>query len=181
MDIPNKLNDEIWNYCRLNNISNVDEFMVKMIRQGFTSEKYGSTPIDSIKPIEVEKIIEVPIEVIKEVVVEKEIIKEVPVEKIVTKIEYISDKTSEIELSEKVNQLTENILQLNGEISNQKKSLSTKIEEMENSFQQELEKKDKEIEELKNSLEEEKKNKNKKDDLYGDDRKGGWWGSNLLK
>jgi hypothetical protein len=45
----------------------------------------------------------------------------------------------------------------------------------------EIEKKDKEIEELKKSLEEENKKHNKKDDIYGDERKGGWFGSNILK
>ena len=69
-------------------------------------EKIVEVPVEVIK--EVEKIVEVikevivekevPVELIKEVVVEKEIIKEVPVEKIVTKIEYISDKTTEDEL-----------------------------------------------------------------------------------
>lgn len=167
MEIPKKIKEEIWEYCRLNDISNIDDFILKLIRQGFTSEKYGSTPLGNFEPIEVEKIVEV--------------IKEVPVEKIVTKIEYISDKDSENKLSEKIKQLDQNIFHLNGELISERKIFSTKTEEMENIFQKELEKKDKEIEELKKSLEEEKKKHNKKDDIYGDERKGGWFGSNLLK
>ena len=65
------------------------EIPVEVIKE---IEKVVEVPVDRI--IEVEKIVEVPIEI----VVEKEVIREVPVEKIVTKIEYISDKTTEDEL-----------------------------------------------------------------------------------
>jgi hypothetical protein len=51
-------------------------------------------------------------------VVIKEVIKEVPVEKVVTKIEYISDKTSENELYGKIVQL-----------ENEKQEFSTKLQE----------------------------------------------------
>lgn len=218
MEIPKNLKDEIWEYCRLNDIPNIDDFILKMIRQGYTVEKFGATPIGTTEVQEVEKIVEVPVEVIKEIIVEKEVIKEIPVEKIVTKIEYINDKTNESEL-------TENILHLNEELETERQKFSTITTEMENIFQEEISKrdreienlrrlleederdekittlsnsfeeervnhrkakeeiskKDKEIEELKRLLEEEK-NKTKKDsDIYGDDRKGGWFGSNLLK
>ena len=167
MEIPKKIKEEIWEYCRLNDISNIDEFILKIIRQGFTSEKYGATPIGNFEPVEIEKIVEV--------------IKEVPVEKIVTKIEYISDKDSENELSEKIKEINQNISHLNEELISERKIFSTKTKDMEIFFQKEIEKKDKEIEELKKSLEEEKKKHNKKDDIYGDERKGGWFGSNILK
>lgn len=71
MKIPSKLQDEIWDYCRANKITNIDDFTVKLIKQGFTVEKFGATPniIEKIveKIIEVEKIVEVEkiIEVIK--------------------------------------------------------------------------------------------------------------------
>lgn len=129
-------------FCSSNNIEDVDDFIYRCFKQGFDIEKYGflgKTVNDNEKhlkteiivekrvevPVEVikEKRVEVPVEVIKEVVVEKEIIKEVPVEKIVTKIEYISDKTSENELL-------------------------TKVEELEN----EMSKKDKELDELRRNL-----------------------------
>jgi hypothetical protein len=42
--LPEKLKVEIIEYCRLNEIQDIDSFIVKMIRQSFTTEKYGSTP-----------------------------------------------------------------------------------------------------------------------------------------
>ena len=65
------------------------EIPVEVIKE---IEKIVEVPVDRI--IEIEKIVEVPIEIL----VEKEVIREVPVEKVVTKIEYISDKTTEDEL-----------------------------------------------------------------------------------
>lgn len=44
MEIPKQLKDDIWDYCRANNITNIDEFIVKLIKQGFTIEKFGATP-----------------------------------------------------------------------------------------------------------------------------------------
>lgn len=64
MEVNKTLNDEIWNYCRTNNITNIDEFMLKCLQQGFTVEKFGATPSvnEKIIQVEVEKIIEVPVE-----------------------------------------------------------------------------------------------------------------------
>ena len=79
VDVKNKtknLKDEIWEYCRINNISNIDEFTIKLVRQGFTVEKFGATPSTKI----VEKIVEV----IKEVKVE--VIKEVPITMVDTEL-----------------------------------------------------------------------------------------------
>ena len=72
MDIPKTIKDEILDYCRLNNITNVDEFTLKLIKQGLTIEKYGATPIAKEKIIEkiVEKIVEVPVEKIVEKIIE---------------------------------------------------------------------------------------------------------------
>lgn len=102
--ISQKLKDEIWNYCRMNDITNIDAFIENMVIQGFNIEKYGNAPLD-LKPkeIEVEKIVEVevikevikevPVEVIKEVMVTKEVPFEVikEVEKIVEREVYITD------------------------------------------------------------------------------------------
>jgi len=97
MELPKQIKDEIWEYCRVNNISNVDEFTIKMVQQGFTSEKFGATPWDKPAEIiekEVEKIVEkevikeVPVEVEK--IVEKEVIKEVPVE-VIKEVEVIRE------------------------------------------------------------------------------------------
>mgnify|MGYP003328256236 CR=1 FL=1 len=57
MEIPKELNNEIWDYCRVNNITNIDEFTLKLLKQGFTIEKYGSTPMVTTKEKIVEKII----------------------------------------------------------------------------------------------------------------------------
>lgn len=161
MEVPNKLKDEIWEYCRVNNITNIDEFIIKMIRQGYTVEKFGSTPMERKEVIEVEKIIEIPVEVVKEVIVEKE----------VKKIEYISDKNTENDLLQKISTITE-------ELEFEKQNFSTKISELENNFQNIILAKDLEINELKLQIND--LNKKNNSDIYGDERKGGWFGSNIL-
>jgi valyl-tRNA synthetase len=65
MEIPKILNNEIWDYCRINNITNIDDFTIKLVRQGFTVEKFGATPTTIEKVVE--KIVEVVVE--KEVLV----------------------------------------------------------------------------------------------------------------
>ena len=59
MEIPKELKDELWDYCRLNNITNIDEFTLKLLKQGYTIEKYGATPISNTIEKIVEKIVEV--------------------------------------------------------------------------------------------------------------------------
>ena len=192
MEIPKKLKDEIWEYCRLNDISNIEDFIIKMVRQGYTVEKFGATPLGTGEVKEVEKVVEV----IKEVPVEKtiEVIKEIPVEKIVEKEVYITDDneveklTKELEsvkknesvhlkgLREKVNEINEK----DGEID----TLNRKISDLNNKILQlegDLGVKKVEIDELNGKitkLEEENKKNNK--DIYDDERRGGWFGSNLL-
>ena len=99
MEISKQLKDEIWEYCRANNITNIDEFTMKILRQGFTVEKFGATPQV------IEKKVEVEVEKIVEKIVEKEVEKivEIPVEKEV----YITDDSQVKELSEKIKQLEE--------------------------------------------------------------------------
>jgi hypothetical protein len=78
-------------YCKLNNIEDVDNFITKCYIDGYNIQKYGllGDDLEKIggieeKQVEIEVIkeirVEVPVEVIKEVV--KEVIKEVPVETI---------------------------------------------------------------------------------------------------
>lgn len=69
MEIPKILKDEIWDFCRVNNIPNIDEFVIKLVKQGFTIEKYGATPETRVKEKIVEKIVEVPVEKIVEKIV----------------------------------------------------------------------------------------------------------------
>ena len=98
-------------YCKLNNIEDVDKFISKCYLDGFNISKYGLLGDDSEKiggieekqveievikeirvevPVEVVKYVEVPVEIIKEIeviqYVDREVIKEVPVEIITEKI-----------------------------------------------------------------------------------------------
>ena len=100
----------------------------KWVEKEVIREKRVEIPVEVIKEVIKVEYVEVPVEKIVEVIKEipvdkvviKEVIKEVPVEKVVTKIEYISDKTSENELLLKIQQL-----------ESEKKIFSTKIEELE--------------------------------------------------
>ena len=131
---------EVELFCKLNNIT-IDELIKKSFKTGYNIEKYGlvgkmggeqekRVEIEVIRekrveiPVEVIKEVEKIVEVIKEVPVDRVVIKEVPVETVVTKIEYISDKTSENELLLKIQQL-----------ESEKKIFSTKIEELESELQ----------------------------------------------
>lgn len=69
MTLPTSLYNEIWDYCRVNSITNIDEFIIKLVKQGFTVEKFGATPHvqERIVEVPVEKIVEVPVEKIVEV------------------------------------------------------------------------------------------------------------------
>jgi ribosomal protein S13 len=81
MTLPKQLNDEIWDYCRVNSITNIDDFIIKLVKQGFTVEKFGATP--QVNERIVEKIVEVP--------VEKEV--------------YVSNDDEVNKLTDKINQL----------------------------------------------------------------------------
>lgn len=182
MELPKDLKDNIWEFCRINNISNVDEFTIKMVKQGFTVEKYGASPYtkEPKEPEVIEK--EVIREVIKEVpvekIVEKEIIKTVEVEKEV----YISDDSE-------INKLTDRISELERELDDARQNLDDARRES----RQNLDEKDskigalsgtvtklkKELDDTKLELDEEKKKeKTENNDIYGDDKKG-FFGSNL--
>jgi hypothetical protein len=102
IDIKNT--KEIYDFCLLNKILDIDEFINKCFKNGFHIEKYGfigedSENTDGIgeKQTEIEVIreirVEVPVEVIK--YVDREVIKEIKVEVPVEKIVYIYDKKEE--------------------------------------------------------------------------------------
>ena len=78
------LGDEFIEYCRLNEIKDVEKLAKETFQRGFTILKYGETPYGAKS---IDKIIEK--EVIKEIIVEKVIEKEVPVEKIVEVIKEV--------------------------------------------------------------------------------------------
>jgi hypothetical protein len=148
-----KYRDDILNYCKMNNIGDIDLFVGQCFKQGFDIKKYGflggnSTPTEVIKEVEkivevevikevpVEKIIEKEIEVIKEIEKIVEVIKEVPVEvikeveKVVTKIEYINDKTSENELVLKIHDLEELISKKDENLDELRRTLDERPKEV---------------------------------------------------
>ena len=170
LNINPKYENDVLQYCKLNNVEDIDLFVTQCFKQGFDIKKYGflgktltedENPL--INEVIVEKRIEIPVEVIKEVIIEKEIIKEVPVEfkvieyvdrevikeinvevpveKIVTKVEYISDKTSEDELLLKIQRLEETIFHLNKDFELERQEFSTKTQEMESINQEKMSKK----------------------------------------
>jgi hypothetical protein len=90
LKINPKYEIDIQQYCKLNNIEDVNLFVTQCFKQGFDIKKYGflgktdnDGEKDLIKEVIREKLVEVPVEVI----VEKEVIKEVPVE--VKVVEYV--------------------------------------------------------------------------------------------
>ena len=158
----NKQNQkDLTDYCKLNNIEDVDKFFQQCFKQGFDIKKYGlltennervveyiekEVPIEVIKYVEKETIREVPIEVIKEV--EKIVVveKEVPIEKIVEKtievpIEIIKEVIKEIEVikevekpNEKMGMLQDTLMKLRREMGDKDKTitdLNSKIEQLE--------------------------------------------------
>ena len=148
-DIPTFLHTCTWKgyevekFGLLRNMGGIQE---KRVEIEVIREKRVEIPVEVIKEVVKIEYVEVPVEkiveVIKEVpvdkVVIKEVIKEVPVEKVVTKIEYISDKTSENELLLKIQQLesekqifSTKLQECNSELV----IFSTKTQENENIFQ----------------------------------------------
>jgi hypothetical protein len=123
-------------YCKLNDIENIDEFMFKCFQEGFNIRKYGllgKTLNEGEKDLKTGGIEEkqVEIEVIREIRVE------VPVEVIkeVEKIIYTTDDTQVNELLLKIQQLEQELSTKTTEIGIIKQEFSTKTEERENIFQ----------------------------------------------
>jgi predicted nucleic acid-binding Zn-ribbon protein len=85
--INQTLSKDIESYCKLNNIDDIDKFIIKCLRRGFDSEKFGLLNADE-QPVK-----------------EIEVIKEIPVEKVVTK--YKNDNKKIKELEEKIKKLEE--------------------------------------------------------------------------
>jgi hypothetical protein len=93
-------------------------------------EKRVEIPVEVIREVEktIEVIKEVPVEIIKEIIVEKEIIKEVPIEKVVTKVEYISDKTTENELGGIITKLEEEMSKKDEELDELRRNLDIALD-----------------------------------------------------
>jgi hypothetical protein len=165
--------DEIKEFCDLNEL-HLEDTLNKALRGGFTTLKFGATPIsfkNEKKPVEVVKTVEVIKEVIKEVEVEKivEVIKEVdkiievPVEKSVNinvdghtvnyldYIEELNNKNSELEVDNKKVETT-----LKG-AKIKEIQLVEKVSELNSN-----------LIDVKKELKECNKNKNKQRDIYGE-------------
>ena len=112
-----------------------------------------------------------------------------PVEKIVEKEIYITDDDEVKELSDKNISLNLEITELKKRVEDKTKDnlieeLNKKIEDMvktNSKSEGKTMRLEKELKELKEKLETSLKENKKDDDIYGDDKKGGWFGSNLLK
>jgi len=164
-------------YCKLNNIVDVDEFTYQCFKQGFDVKKYGflgKTLNEDEKDLKTDEIGEKDlrdsrktcgieekregIEVIREKQAEKEVIKtvevikEVPVEIVVEKIIYTTDDIQINELGGKIAKLEQELSTKTTEIGTIRQEFSTKTEETENIFQNEMSKKDEELDELRQKL-----------------------------
>jgi len=115
-------------YCNLNNIEDVDKFIVKCYTEGFNIKKYGLIGNDS-QPnvIEKEVIKEVPVEVIK--YVDREVIKEVPVEIIKEKVPNVVQEVPVEKPNDKTKLLQETLQKLRKELT-EKKSRIKELEEI---------------------------------------------------
>jgi len=91
--IPNSFKQELNEYCKLNNIDDVDAFHLKIMKSGFNIEKYGLLDNPTI-----EKTVEPKIEYV-------EVIKEVFVDKIIEK-----DNKKQIELEKTIQHLRTELL-----------------------------------------------------------------------
>ena len=132
----NKTTEAVTQFCNLNNIENIDEFMYKCFQEGFNIRKYGllgKTLNEGEKYLKTGGIEEK--QVIKEVIVEKVVIKEVPVEVVVEKIIKTVDDNQVNELLLKIQQLEQEISTKTTEIGIIKQEFSTKTEERESIFQ----------------------------------------------
>jgi hypothetical protein len=164
INLSRKQLKDVEEFCKLNKIENVEEFLIKCFVNGYEIEKYGLLQNSGgsrekwvEKEIIVEKRVEVPVEVIiektiieyvevekeKEVIVEKvvekliEVIKEIPVEKIVIQ-EVIKEIPVEVTVEKKV-YITDDeaVKQLGGKITKleeEESQLLSKIQQLETSF-----------------------------------------------
>ena len=164
INLSRKQLKDVEEFCKLNKIENVEEFLVKCFVEGYEIEKYGLLQNSGgsrekwvEKEVIVEKRVEVPVEVIieksiieyvevekeKEVIVEKvvekliEVIKEIHVEKIVIQ-EVIKEIPVEVKVEKKV-YITDDeaVKQLGGKITKleeEESQLLSKIQQLETSF-----------------------------------------------
>ena len=167
MELPKDLKDKVWNYCRLNDITDVNGFIIKTLKKGLDVEVYGllgKTLNEGEKDLKTGGIEEkrVEIEVIREIRVEVpvEVIKEVPVDRVVEKIIYTTNDIQINKLGEKIAELEQEISTKITEIGRIREEFSTKTTENESFFQNEMSKKNKELDELRRTLDDPVTNNN---------------------
>ncbi len=146
-----KNNKEIYDFCMVNGITDINKFIQDCFKQGFYIKKYGLLG-------EQEKRVEIPVEVTKEIPVDRvvEVIKEVPVEKIVT----IYDKIDNPELLLKIQQLENEMSNKDKELDEFRRNLepnldNNKVKMLETTLQnlrKELKLKNEKINELEDKL-----------------------------
>ena len=106
--INSKYDPYILEYCKLNNITDIELFVTQCFKQGFDIKKYGFLgkteeivkEVEVIKEVEkiIEKRVEIPVEIIKEV----EVVREVEVEKQNDKSKMLSETLMKLKSQLKV-------------------------------------------------------------------------------
>lgn len=193
--INSDLVKQIDEYCKLNNITDINKYINQLLRDGFNVAKYGSGPFTSqpqekIVEKEVIKTVEVPVEVevIKEVRVEVEV--PVEVEKIVEKekIVHVSDDAKVNELLDKIKKLEDDGVEQENKKQQEIEALQSSIKSIQADFgikERDYEEKIRKYEENETLLKEkiielESRKTESKKDIYGDNRGGYSFGSNLM-
>ena len=105
---------EFKDYCQLNEVEEVDGFIIKCAKDGLTLDKYGVAPFLPKSQIQ-----EVPVE--KEII--KEIIKEIPVEKEVIIEKIVTKEVKDTHLIEELEKLKKELLEAKNKINQQNNKL----------------------------------------------------------
>ena len=153
-NIPKELKEDVIEFCKLNDIEEIDSLLLGCLKGGFAIEKYGATPvkagiIEKEVEKEIEKIVEKVIEVPVEKIVEK--IVEVPVEKIIEIEKLVTNDEEMKEHLQRINDLEKENLNLRNELDNKEKTITKNLVTKSN---QDLAHKDTEIKELKKKIKE---------------------------
>jgi hypothetical protein len=124
---------DVYDYCYVNQILDINSFVEKCFKQGFDIKKYGllgKTGVEEEKRAEIEVIreirVEVPVEVIK--YVDREVIIEVPVEKIVEKVITINEPPNEDEYKEIMSKKDKELDELRRNLDELRQTLDKPIE-----------------------------------------------------
>ena len=106
-EVQLKNTKEIYDFCMLNGITDINKFIQECFKQGFDIQRYGLLDSNGEK----EKIVEIPVEVIKEVEKIIEITKEVPVE-VIKEIDKVIEVVKEVPVDRVVEKVVEVIKEI---------------------------------------------------------------------